>query len=537
MTFTSFNFLLFVGILMILYYAIPNKLKKYQWVLLLIANYFFYFTTGVPQIAFIVSSTCVTYCSTMIMSKMRSKGRALAQSDPNFTREQKREIKKAAGAKIKRVQVITILLHLGVLAAVKYLNVTLSNIGSLINIFKPGVEMPRLSMIVPLGISFYTFASIGYILDIAHGKYEPERNPFKVALFVSYFPNIVQGPICRFDDVGVQLTKEHHFDYDRFISGAELILWGFFKKLVIADRAYPLVKTIFSADYAQYSGSQFVFASCIYFFQIYADFSGGIDIARGVSQILGTDLPLNFARPMFAVSVQDYWRRWHITLGAWMRDYVFYAVMLSKPVSGLSKKFKKRFGKFAGKMVPSVITPFVVFFLMGIWHGATFNYILYGLYNAFVVSAATGFEPLFNKMKKGLRVNDKVFSYKIFCMARVFALTSFSRMIVKAPDLHALKFMIKSIITNFNPNFLLGLDGQFFALGIDAKNYLVLFIALLIFGTVSVLQENGMDVRKRLNEQNIAFRWILLIALFIIVLIFGKYGKGFDATGFIYQAY
>lgn len=537
MTFTSYQFLIFVGVLMVLYFIIPNKFKKYQWVLLLIANYVFYLSTGVPQILFIVSSTAVTYGSTMLMQRIRNKNRALVSASEDITKEEKRELKKQAGKKIKRVQVATILLHLGVLAAVKYLNVSIENVNSILSACNVATQFQTVSLLVPLGISFYTFASIGYVLDVARGKYEPEKNFFKVALFVSYFPTIVQGPISRFDDVGKQLIAEHHFDYDRFVKGAELMLWGFFKKLVIADRAAIVVTTVFSANYEQYSGSQFLFAIVVYFFQIYGDFSGGIDIARGVSQILGTDLPLNFARPLFATSLQDFWRRWHISLGQFMRDYVFYAVMLSKPVSSLSKKFTKRFGKFAGKMVPSVITPFVVFFLMGIWHGATFQYLLYGLYNAFMVAAATGFDPLFKKLKKLLKINDQVFSYKVFCMARVFCITTVFRFLLKAPTIAAFGFIFKQLFTNFDWNFAFGLDGNYFSLGLDAKNTFVLFIAILILAVVSILQENGMDVRERLNKQNIAFRWILLIALFVIVLIFGKYGVGYSAASFLYQAY
>ncbi len=244
MTYTSYKFLIFIGIVILFYYLIPNKFKKFQWVLLLCANYFFYFMNGVPQIAFIIGSTLITYGSTMLMQKLRNDNKAhvLALGE-NVTREQKREFKKQTQEKIKKVQVATILLHLAVLAVVKYTNVTLTNANTILDAFKVGWDIPHVSMIVPLGISFYTFSSLSYILDVARGKYEPERNFFKVALFVSYFPNIVQGPICRFDEVGTQLIAEHHFDYDRFVNGAELILWGFFKKLVIYIQGEQITRT------------------------------------------------------------------------------------------------------------------------------------------------------------------------------------------------------------------------------------------------------------------------------------------------------
>ncbi|MCR5041603.1 MAG: MBOAT family protein [Clostridia bacterium] len=538
MTFTSYKFLLFVGILIPLYYLIPNKYKKYQWILLLIANYIFYLSTGIPQIAFIVLSTAVTYVSTRIMQKFRDDCSALIAATPDITRDEKKAQKAIAAAKIKKVQYATIALHLIVLAVVKYLNVTIGNVNSIVGAFKSDFAIPTVSMIVPLGISFYTFTSLAYILDVARGKYKAEKNCFKVALFISYFPTIVQGPICRFDEVGRQLIAEHHFDYDRFVRGAELMLWGFFKKLVIADRASLVSKTVFSAEnYQQYSGSQFLFALVLAFIYLYSDFSGGIDIARGVSEILGTDLPLNFERPLYAQSLAEYWRRWHMTLGGFMRDYVFYPVMLSKPVLKLSKKAANKWGKFAGKMVPSVITPAVVFFLMGIWHGASFQYILYGVYNAFMVSSGVALEGFFNKLKKWLHINDQAYSYKLFCMARVFVITSISRLIVNPPSIAALGFIIKSLFTNFNVDFLFGLDGKFFDLGLDAKNMFVMFIGVLIFATVSIVSEHGMNVRDSLNRQNIVFRWAVLIALFVIVLIFGKYGRGYDAASFLYQGF
>ncbi len=226
-----------------------------------------------------------------------------------------------------------------------------------------------------------------------------------------------------------------------------------------------------------------------------------------------------------------------MTLGGWMRDYVFYPVMLSKPVLKLSQKFSKRFGKFAGKMVPSVITPAVVFFLMGIWHGATFQYLAYAVYYATVTSSSVAFEGVFKKIKQVLHINDQAFSYKVFCMLRVFALTSVSRIIVKAPRFRAIPFIFNSFFTNFNANFLFNLDGNLFKMGLDAKNMLILFLAILILATVSILQENGIHIRESLNKQNIVFRWFILIALFVIVLIFGQYGQGYDASSFIYQAY
>lgn len=538
MTYTSDDFLLFLGLTVFLYYLIPKKFKKYQWVVLLIASYAFYLSTGIAQVIFIVASTIITYVSTILMQKIRIKNKEqIAALPETITKEEKKAVKNKLSKKIKRVQVTTILLHLGLLGVVKYLNDLFADFNSVATMFKWNVNLPFVNMIVPLGISFFTFASIGYVIDIGRGKYEPEKNILKVGLFVSFFPSIVQGPINRFDDVGTQLFEEHPFDYDRFVKGAELMLWGFFKKLVIADRAMNIVTTVFSENYADYNGTQFLFAVTIYFVQIYTDFSGGIDVARGAAELFGIVLPENFRQPLFATSMADFWTRWHISLTMWMREYVFYPVMLSKPVLALSKKANKRFGKFAGKLVPSTITPFVVFFLMGIWHGADAPHILYGIYNAFAVAAAVALDPINTKIKQFFKVNTEVFSYKVFCMIRVFIIGSGSRLIVKAPSITALKYMVKQIFTTIDLNFIFGITDEWYTLGLDIKNMIVMVFGLVILSIVSILRETGMDVRESLNKQNLVFRWAMLISLFLIVLIFGEYGPGYDASAFIYQAY
>lgn len=539
MTFTSDDFLLFVGLCFALYYAVPKKFKKYQWVVLLAASYAFYIASGLPQVVFIVASTALTYASTMLMQSIRNKNKAYVDSlGDEVTKEEKKELKTKTNKKVKRVQKATIILHLLLLGAVKYLNVLLEDIQIISTSFNWDFTAPQFNMIVPLGISFFTFASMGYVIDIGRGRYEPERNPLKVALFVSFFPSIVQGPINRFDDVGFQLFEEHNFDYDRFLKGVELILWGFFQKLVIADRSSHIVDTIFSADYVNYNGTQFFFAQFIYFIQIYADFSGGIDVARGVAELFGIEMPQNFQRPFFATSMSDYWSRWHISLTMWMREYVFYPIMLSKPVMGLSKKANKRFGKYFGKLVPSTIAPFTVFFLMGIWHGADIQHILYGFYNAIAVSSAVVLDPLNTKVKTLLKVNTEVPSYKLLGMVRVFLIGSGSRLLIKAPDLEAFGYMVEHIFTDMiDFNFIFNINDTLYTVGLDEKNMTVLFIAFGIRIVISVLQENGMAIRDTLNKQNLAFRWLVLASLFFIVLIFGEYGPGYDAAAFLYQAY
>ncbi len=472
------------------------------------------------------------------MQNMRDKHRAhVAQCGDSLSKEDKRSLKKQLTTRVKRVQFAAALLALLVLVVVKYLNFAITNINSLFSLFSYDLNMPLVNVIVPLGISFYTFMSIGYVIDIGRDKYRAETNFFKYALFISFFPSIVQGPISRYDDVGVQLREGHAFDYDKFTKGAQLILWGFFKKMVIADRIYPVVQTVFSDAWSDYSGSVLFFGMLAYAAQIYCDFSGGIDITRGAAQMFGIELPENFQRPYFSASVSEYWRRWHATLGSWMRDNVFYTIMLSKPVSKLSKWVRAKFGAYAGKMVPTVITPFCVFFLIGIWHGANWKYVAFGLYNATIVAGGILLTPLFQKAVKALRINTETFSWKLFQILRTFLVLGISKILVKSPGLSAALEIIKRIFTDFDFDFVFNANGAWYKLGVDQANMTVFFLALAVLFVVSLLQEKGMKVRDTLAKQNLLFRWVMYLLLLTAVLIFGIYGEGYDAAAFIYQAY
>lgn len=535
MSFTSFAFLASLLVLTIIYYAVP---KKVQWVILLLASYAFYIFSGPKSLIYLVGVTAIGYTAGLVMQKKRDGYKEkIAALGPDADKQLKRDIKKQGTESVKKVQTVFVLICLAILIFVKYLNDGIGNLNGIFSLFHYDFAVPYINLFVPLGISFFTFQSLGYIVDIGRGKYDAERNFFKYALFISFFPSIVQGPINRFDDVGRQLQQEHKFDYENFVHGAELILWGFFKKLVIADRVAPICNTIFSADYLQYSGTEYVIAILAYAAQIYGDFSGGIDIARGAAQILGIDMPDNFQRPYFSISLADFWRRWHITLGGFMRDYVFYSIMLSKPIAKMSKWAKKHISAHIGKTLPSMITSFCVFTLIGIWHGASSKQVAFGLYNATVVSLGIGFVPVFKWIIEKLKINTETFSYKVFQIIRTFIVVSIARVFAKAPSLRAALHIIKAMFTDFRLDCIFGGHKTLFSYGVDARNMFVVFVACLVLLTVSILQENGIKIRETLSKQSWVFRWTLILILLVSVLIFGVYGPSFSATDFIYQAY
>ena len=331
MSFVSFKFYVFIAAFILLYYLIP---KKYRWITVLSASVFFYIFNAGSLFLMLLITAASTFFAALRIEKING-----ITSD-TLT---KKELKAKKARKKRTVVALASLLNFGFLVTLKYKRLIIPGMQALVGIF--GFEMKDFSssLLMPLGISFYTFQSIGYIVDVSRAEVKAQKNFLHYLTFVSFFPQIVQGPISRYGDLEKQLIDGNDFDYRRTKFGLQLIVWGAFKKLVIADRAAIVVNTVF-ANYPEYKGKTLWLGLIFYALQIYADFSGGIDVARGVAQAIGVNLEENFRRPYFATSVSDFWRRWHITLGGWCRDYVFYPLSLSKPFGKLSKKTRKIFG-------------------------------------------------------------------------------------------------------------------------------------------------------------------------------------------------
>ena len=344
---------------------------------------------------------------------------------------------------------------------------------------------------MPLGISFYTFQSVAYIIDLYRNKFEADQNILKFALFVSFFPQIMQGPISRYDQLAGQLYEGHKFSYRNLSFGAQLILWGFMKKLIVADRVGIVVSEIFD-NYTEYQGFYIVVGLLLYTIQIYADFSGGIDIARGVAQALGIDMAHNFQRPYFSDSISEFWRRWHITLGNWCRDYIFYPISLSKTFGKMGKNLRKVFGDRLGKLFPVLVAQLATFLTIGLWHGAEFKYIAYGLYNGIIVISGLVLEPYLVKLAKLLRINTETFSWKLFQILRTFFLIVLGRIFPRAESFSVAIEMLKSMLV-FNPGIFL--NDHLFKLGICYCNP---FLRNLVC--------NQSDAGERLEDQRISGR-------------------------------
>ncbi len=530
MLFTSYQFIVFLVVLFIIYYLVPKRL---QWWLLLAASYIFYSFAGLGYLLYILVTTLSTYYSGRRMDRLQ-------QIQSNYMKEKKQELsrdeRKAYKAQIKKKQrrwlVLCLVINFGILAVLKYSDFTILNIRSVFQLFNVKVHLPLLSFVLPLGISFYTFQTIGYIIDVYREKYPCEKNVFKLALFISFFPQLIQGPISRFDDLKDTLFAEHQFDARSISFGIQRILWGFFKKLVIADRLYIPVSAIVQNP-QEYQGGYVLLGMFFYAIELYADFTGGIDIAIGAAEVFGIRLKENFERPYFSKSITEYWRRWHITLGTWFKEYMFYPISVSKSMLTLSKKARKTLGDQIGKRIPVYIATIVVWFTTGIWHGAAWNFIVWGLLNCLVILVSQECIPLYNKFHERFHVGH-TFWYRLFQVIRTFWLMSFLRTLDCYGNVGITFRMYGSVFTRWNLMELF--RGGFMKLGLNIADYIVLFVAVTLLLIVSLLSRSG-SLREKLEAKPMLLRYATYFLLFIAVLIFGAYGVGYDSNQFIYSRF
>ncbi|MCL1951953.1 MAG: MBOAT family protein [Oscillospiraceae bacterium] len=495
MPLTSLAFIGALALVFLLYYILP---RQAQWPLLLLASLGFYAYAGLRELCYVVFTVLSTWLIAWRVAAMQGKQKAFVAEHRS---ELSREDRKAYNAKQKRAQrrwlILGLVLNLGVLAV----TIIVNSIG-----LKDALQF---DLLVPLGISYYTFRIMGYLIDVFWGKAQAQKNPAKLALFTIFFPQVWMGPISRYDYISESLFGAHRFDWDAFQAGAQRIIFGFFKKLVIADRLRPAVEGL-----KELNGAAALFAMLVYAAQLYCDFTGGIDIAIGIGECFGIRMEENFLSPFRSKNIFEYWRRWHITMGTWFRDYVFYPISVAKPLQKLTGKLKSRGAK---RRVPVYIATMVTWFVTGIWHGAAWNFIAWGLANGVVILISQELQPLYDKFhKRWPKMQGK--PYDAFQIARTFLLMAF----IRAFDIY------RNVPLTFQRFASVFASPQLGLLADAAKvipwlDWLVagLGVCLLLVGT------------QRLRKLP-APVWLLLV---LAILVFGVYGLGYDASSFIYTRF
>lgn len=526
MSFTTLQFFVFIIAGVIVYYLLP---KRFQWLWLLLMSYYYYLTFSHKTVVFLLITTLVTYAGGLGLERLNEVSKAyIAEHKGQITREEKKAYKEKIKKSKRRIVVIMLLLCFGMLAAVKYMNFFIENIDSVVTAIGHGQYIQPVTVLLPLGISFYTFQSISYIIDVYQGKYKAEKNVLKYALFVSFFPQLLQGPIGRFDRLAHQLYEAHKFDLINIEYGCQRIAWGFFKKMVLADRTAGLVNKVFN-NYTDYGGWYNIVAVLMYCVQLYADFSGGIDIVIGTAELFGIKMDENFKQPFFSKSIGEFWRRWHITLGTWMKDYIFYPFSLSKCMNRFGKWCKKHLPTSIGRTLPICLANLLIFFVVGIWHGAAWKYIAYGMYNGIIIAASNLLEPVYHWGLAKCKINAEGKPWKVFQIIRTFILVNIGWYFDMAVGFMPAMIMMKETFTKMHMSQLT--NGNMFKLGMKPADFIIVAFGCLIVFIISVLKEKGISIREAISKRPLVIRWMLYYGLLVVILILGYTGT---TSGFIY---
>lgn len=494
MLFNSIEFLIFFPVVTLLYFALPHRIR-YLW--LLAASYFFYMCWNPKYALLMLTSTILTYLSGLFIS----------HADTIENQKKSIAVKKLSVA-------LSFTLNLAILFFFKYFDFAINNINAILKATGFELITPAFDVLLPVGISFYTFQALSYTMDVYRKEIPPEKNFFKYALFVSFFPQLVAGPIERSSNLIKQVSERHYFNSKRVARGLMLMLWGFFEKLVIADRAASIVNTVYN-NYTSYTGLTIVFATVMFAFQIYCDFASYSDIARGAAEVMGFSLMKNFDTPYFSKSVSEFWRRWHISLSSWFRDYLYI------PLGGNRKgKIRKYFNLL------------VVFLVSGLWHGASWHFVIWGALNGIYQVIGEITKPVRNKISEKLGNTPGTFSSKLLKVIVTFILVDFSWIFFRANSTKSAFVLVKNMFSEFN--LWIFTDGTIFNLGLDSADMFILFVSLLVLFVVSTAKYKKIEIREWICSQGIWFRYSVYIIALFFVLIFGIYGSNYDASSFIY---
>ena len=495
MLFNSIDFLIFLPIVLVIYYIIP---MKYKHIWLLISSYYFYMCWNAKYVLLIFVSTVITYLSGILIDKVEK-----TWPDVNDIGKYK-----------KLILALSFVSNLGILFYFKYINFTLDIVTRILSKVNISMNVPVFDVILPVGISFYTFQALSYSVDVYRGEVAPEHDFFRYALFVSFFPQLVAGPIERSKNLLTQLREPRKFNFGYAFDGILLMLWGFFLKIVLADRIAIFVDTVYG-DCEHYQGIYLIVATVLFAVQIYCDFSGYSSIAMGTAKLLGIELMDNFNAPYLSTSVADFWRRWHISLTSWFKDYLYI------PLGG-SKKGSLR--KYFNKMI--------VFMLSGLWHGAQLTFVVWGAINGLYQVIGEILMPIRKKVSDIIGINRNSEGFYALSALATFALVDFTWIFFRADSLGRAIYIIKSILNTENIWTLF--DGSLYNCGLDEKNFRLMVIAVIILLIADILKRKGIRVREIILRQDGYIKCLVVSFSILLIMVFGKYGPAYNAVNFIY---
>ncbi|MDO4486794.1 MAG: MBOAT family O-acyltransferase [Bacillota bacterium] len=498
--------LLFLPCTLLFYQMTP---QKWRWVTLLTASYLLFWSFSGKLLIYLIGMTLLTYTAGIALHKVSGKLR-------------------------KTVMLICVILLVAGLAYLKYYNFFVSNFNLISEETGSIVRLQLHKLVAPIGISFYTLQAIGYIIDVYWKNITVERHFGRLALFLGFFPQLMEGPIARYSDVAEELQRNEDIKGENVAYGAVRIFWGLFKKMVIADRLAIPVNAIFDS-YQDYSGVVIALAAIGYTIQLYMEFSGCMDIVIGSGRMFGVRLPENFRQPFASKNASEFWRRWHITLGVWFKTYIFFPASTSHVVKKWSKYSRKKYGKYVSNIGTLAMTLFPVWLCNGIWHGAAWNYIFYGMYYFVLILAGEAVAPIKKQVVNRLNIDESRRYWQTLQIGKTWLIIFTGELFFRANGLSAGFSMISSMITGFTIS---GLSEDLGAIPfVDAADILIVIIGCIIVAIVGSIREKRGAVVASIDNLKLPVRWCIYYALIFSVVIFGAYGAGYQKIDLIYAGF
>ena len=507
--------------------------KRFRWGVLLLFSMGFYAAVSVPLFGFVVIATAISYATGLIFEKItNNKKQIFKELKGPENKDKKNVLKKKFQRKTRLVLAAGVIVSLSILLYLKYYNFFAGNINV---VFGGGSEvLPIKSLVLPLGISFYTMQAISYMADIYWGKFEAQRNPLKLLLFLCFFPTIVEGPIALYSDMKDRLFKGESINPYNVMKGYIRLSWGVMKKLVIADRMNPAVVYLFDSTRGT-KGAEVIAAAVLFTVMEYLDFSGCMDMVVGCGMIFGIELPENFRQPFLARNASEFWRRWHITLGVWFKTYIFYPVSMSKLAKNWGKFAKDRVNKHITRVVASAMALLPVWLCNGLWHGPKWTYIFYGIFYFIVIVLELLLEPVGDKLLEVLHTSKENKVVNVIRILKTWVIIFAGELFFRADSLREGFRMMRDIGKGTGISILW--NGTALEWGLDMADWIVIFVSLIIVIVVNMIREKGVDITEALIRKPLVVRWAIVTALLLIIMIFGLYGPGFKEVDLIYAGF
>ena len=521
--FSSQYLVLFLPAVILMYAVLPKRAKKYG---LLLASFGFYLVISRRFIIYLMLNILSVWLFGLGLDWMHRHRDAEVKA---AEKPQRKAIKQKWLMRSRWVLGLAAAFHIGLLLVLKYSGFFVENVNYFLG---TGFAVP--SFVVPLGISFFSLQAVSYLFDVYRDLIPADRNVIRLALFLSFFPQIVEGPICRYGQTAHQLWNVEQIKWDNLVFGLQRILYGMLKKLVVADRLNAFVEAVF-ADYASCQGGVIALAAVCYTIQLYMDFSGAMDAVCGTAQIFGITMPENFQRPFFSRTISEFWTRWHISLGTWFKDYIFYPISMSKPMKNLTTASRKKLGNHFGPLVAGSIALFCVWFSNGLWHGAAWSYIFFGMYHFALILTGNIIAPMAKNWNQKLGITPENPFFRGFQILRTCVLVVIGELFFRAEGLKAGLSMFAKMVTDFRFS---TISRELLAtLETDPEDFLIVGVTVLIVLTVSLLKERGICIRQKLQTYPLAVRWTIWYGLLLFLLIFGAYGVGYVPVDPMYAVF